>query len=80
MTFIIIVSKFFKVVHREGTARLGFSGFVSGRKIKKILVLEAYGHFDLEAVYLVVLKNARIRGEVLCGELHKAKKLDEVNF
>ena len=80
MGLVIVLSKFKNPGLRGEEAVLGYSGFVEGVKINKIVVLGIIGSIEKGVMYLVTLKGARINGSVLSGELVKIKRLEEVNF
>lgn len=80
MSLVIILGKFRKIKQCEKIGTMGFSGFVSGYKVKSIIVKNISEGVEKDTIYLVSLKGARIKDNSLSGELIKIKKLCEVNF
>lgn len=80
MGLVIVLSRFIKRKRSGNEATMTYSGYCGGIKIKKIIVFGIYETIEKDVMYLVTLKGARIERNVLCGELLKIKRLDEVNF
>ena len=80
MGMVIVVSRFKSLERCKTEGVLSYSGFLCGIKVNKIVVGKIYDLVEKDAIYLVTLKGARIKGSVLYAELLKMRKLQEVNF
>ncbi|MFT6068860.1 MAG: hypothetical protein ACJAT2_002053 [Bacteriovoracaceae bacterium] len=80
MGLVILISKFTSIGQRGKEGVMTYTGFLSGIKVNKVLILGIYEPVEKDTIYLVTLKGARIRKKVLCGELLKIKRLQEVYF
>lgn len=76
MNKLILISVVKNIKKRE----FHFRGFYRGILIKKVEVDEMDYRLELDEVYLVYLKDARIFGHTLSASVSKIKKLTEVNF
>jgi len=75
---IILVSKILKKEASQYSYLAHFKGFVLGKRIKKIALSSKQVELEISETYLLLLKDVKIEGAILKGNVERHKALTEV--